>query len=209
MNKNTNRRRKNEGKFQKPKYGDTNQNKSFQSAQNDPQPVQQRRRFVDLPNKERVINLLEHTPESIVLEMSNPSFGYEHYMNADCMDSGDYDFAHKILELVHKALECNSLKLKLKQLMERFTQSDFLLVNVYRILDGVEVFSPEESAAAASFMPVKKIYNEALIRTLVLVCSQIIDLNPYLRNNFSPILDRLENVVLLKLENNSIKVHFF
>lgn len=166
-----------------------------------------------------IVSLLEKTPEEIVLEMSNTKFSFDSYIN-DPMSiySVNDNYIQKLLFLVGKALTCNSLKLKLGRLMTSFIESDFFTKLVYKQLESNEMavsnaaLAPPTRRITGIFAPMepqsppKELYSEMFVKSVMNVCAQIIDLDPYLKTSLDPFLDRLELIVKYKSNNYSLMV---
>lgn len=231
-NRNENKRR---GYF-KPKNKDENNNMlinysnnaaasthcpEFQSQPNQKQPKESEKRTPKFQGLDlrAIFDLLEKTPEEIVLEMSNPGFSFDAYINdPTSFYSVNSDYIQKLLQLVGKALTCNSLKLKLSRLMSSFIESDFFNKLVYKQLESNETATVNTALAPAAIPRItgifglmepnspKEFYNELFLKSVMNVCALIVDLDPYLKTSLDPILDRLELIVKYKTNNSSLMV---
>ena len=133
----------------------------------------------------KIVELINSSPENIILTITNPLFGLDNYLNADKM--GDV-LVGKLITLFEKLMECNSLQLKINEIMTSFCQSKLLQMHVYELM----------SKKLANNM-----FNKQLIKTVLNICCKIIELNPMLTDKLSIIKDKLELLIVNRIKDDA------
>lgn len=120
-------------------------------------------------------NLLEKTPEKIVLSLLDPQF--ERYFDAASM--GD-KMVFKLIKLIEKAFECNSIKTRLKPKIERIVESKFFTYHVVNLLFDKNYDNNDDELRVS----------------LLNLAIKFMHLNPHCYVQLTPLIDSIEEIVL-------------
>lgn len=128
-------------------------------------------------------DLLEKTPEKIVLSLLDPRLKFDKYFDAETM--GD-KMVFMLLSLIEKAFECNSIKTRLRPKIERVVDSKFFTDHVYRMVfkNGYD-------------------YEYHFLKSLLNLCSKFMYLNPHCYVQLEPLIDSIEYKVAKNYKHSS------
>jgi hypothetical protein len=132
----------------------------------------------------RVNELLKCEPYNVVLELQDRTFGYEQYLSAPTMGK---KLIEAFIQLVSLALNANSMHIQKRNLAEKFAESNFLRQHVYNEL-------LERTALGE--------YKIDLIKNVLNLTRQLMDICPKRSNFVEPIKDRLEIIIKNRMGNN-------
>jgi hypothetical protein len=136
----------------------------------------------------KVVDLLEETPEKIILTIESPFFGFSNYLNAQTMGS---EMIKQFSFLIEKILNCNSMPGKLNQIIHQFVESNFYKTHLY---EAIYAKSRNNN------------YDLNLITSTLRICKISYEKNPFL--NLGSVRDRLELLIRLKLNNKELLEEF-
>lgn len=131
----------------------------------------------------KITDLLLKKPEEIILCLFNQGFNFDSYLNSNTM--GD-KLINQLIILLEKTLECSSLKIKLIQLLNKVADSKFFKEHVY------EQINQRENLTS---------YNSNLIRSVLNICCQMVELVPATMIHITPMKERLELLIRFRLNN--------
>lgn len=131
----------------------------------------------------RVENLLLKEPDEIVLSILNKNFGLESYLETIRM--GD-ELIYKLTRLLEKAFDCNSMQQKLCELAEKIKESKFFNQVIYQAVNKRQL--------------VENTYNLQLIKSVLKLCSSLVHINPFCKQDLEPMKDRL--IILIHYQIN-------
>ena len=135
-----------------------------------------------------MVDLLEETPEKIILTIDSPFFGFTNYLNAETMRP---DMVKQFTKLIEKMLECNSMPGKLNQIITQFVESNFYKTH---LTDTMYAKSCNNN------------YDVNLIKSALRICKISYEKNPFL--NLGSVRDRLELLIRLKLNDKELLEEF-
>ena len=135
----------------------------------------------------KVVDLLNETPEKIILTVESPHFGFGNYLRSETMGA---DLIKHFASLFNKMLACNSMPGKLNSLISQFVQSNYYRTHLY---DAIFQKSRENT------------YDLNLIKTTLSICHQCFERNPFLV--LGPVRDRIE-LLCLRLNDPELREQF-
>lgn len=135
-------------------------------------------------------DLLFKPPDVIILHLFDAKFNFDDYLYTQTM--GD-NLIETIIVLIHKSLECNSLKIKVVQLVKKIAESKFLLDHVYEKLNR----------------RVNGAYNIEFIRSVLNLCCRMLELEPSTFHSITRVKERLGLLIKNRLNNNHDLVNSF
>ena len=133
----------------------------------------------------KVNELLEKTPNDIILALYDPHFNINIHLNAERMGP---DLIFKVVSLIEKALECNSFAAKLSMLINTILSSTFFTQHVYNQL---EVKRPPSNMA----------YNIGFILQVLKIINKFVYIDPYVIDKLGPFRDRFELLIELRIRD--------
>lgn len=139
----------------------------------------------------RVEDLLVKTPEEIIFSILNQSFGLNLYLEADRM--GD-ELIYKFTSLIEKAFECNSMRTKLIELIDKIKISKFFTQILYQAIN--------------KRLLVEGTYNTRLIKSALNICSTFIHLNPLAKHNVEQYKDRFNLLIVYHIQDPNLMESF-
>jgi hypothetical protein len=125
----------------------------------------------------QITNLLDKQADEIILELLNPRFGFDLYLNSSTMGN---NLINQLILLIEKTLECNSMQIMLNQLLKKISESKFFKEFVFNLINND--------------------HNIDLIKSVLKICCKMINVcQCNISENFSSIKDRLELLIKYKL----------
>ena len=148
-------------------------------------------KFVNQPRigLKHIQELLEKTPEQIILSFRDPKFRIEDYLNSPTM--GDA-LVIKLAIVLNKAFECNSIQVMVRNQIEKIVESIYFKKHLYDTIYRVN--------------PITNQYNLDLIETTIQLCAKFLLLQPLSQEQLSPMKDRIELLVTNRLSNPNPKL---
>ncbi len=137
-----------------------------------------------------VLELLEKEPDTIVLELLNPHFGFCEYMRVESMHD---KLVVSFTQLLYKAFQCHALKGQISKLIVQLADSKFLSKLVYQQID-------QKNANGT--------YDVDLIRNTINICACILEANPSVWQNFEALVERLELIIKLRIKDRDLDEYF-
>lgn len=137
----------------------------------------------------KINELLQKNAEQILLHLFDTKFNFDAYLNAPTLGE---KLITQMIVVIEKALGCNSLKIKLIQLLNKVSDSRFFKDHVY------EQISRRENNA----------YNIQLIRSVLNISCQMLELAPHTTRVIAPIKERLELLIRNRLNDPDLLKEF-
>ncbi len=125
---------------------------------------------------------------NIVLNLCSESFGFDDYLNAERMGN---ELVKQLVNLIEKSYECNSLEHKLAEFTLKLIRSNLYQEIIYNSIcskDGL--------------------YDIELIRSILRITCNIIELVPLHVDRITKVRDKLELVVLHKIQDVDLANEF-
>lgn len=135
--------------------------------------------------------LFAKNPEDIILMFRNPGFRFEEYLNAPMKDA----LIFKLMSVLNRAFECNSIETLMRSHIIKIVESDFFKTHLYDQLNRKTHFATNS-------------YNTELIELTLKLCCRFLILLPQCHSSLSAIIDRLELIVMFRLNDPGLKELF-
>lgn len=132
----------------------------------------------------RVEDLLLQDPNDIIMNLRNPRFNFDAYLNADRLGE---ELIIKLTVLLQRAFESNSFGQQLVALADSVANSKFLTRHVYKLLENRD---------------------SGFIRSVLSLCSTLIRTDPHTVEPISLIKDRLELITQHRMNDQSLAEEF-
>ena len=140
----------------------------------------------------KITELMLKRPEEILLKLCNEHFGFEKYLNAETMGN---ELIKNLVNLMEKVLECNTLKHKLKEIIEKFVDSKLLQTHVLNLIS-----KPISNSI--------NMYNYNLIKSVLNITCSIIELDYIFVEKLQMVQDRLEILITRRMNDEELKKEF-
>ena len=138
----------------------------------------------------RVSDLLEQNPDTILLTLTDKTFGLEEYFKAKTM--GD-NLIRIFLLLLNKGFECHSMESRKPKIIDEFVKSNFFTELVYRSIE-----SKNQTGG----------YDLELIKSVIKICNSILVINPSRLIDLEKIFDRLELLSKVRIKDRELELEF-
>jgi hypothetical protein len=134
--------------------------------------------------------IVKKEPENIVLDICDSHFGYEKYLSEERMGK---ELVSLLVKILIRAFQCNSMREQISRLIIPLPSSLFINKHVY---NEISVKLPNQS------------YNLELIEDVMNLYSLILETNPSGVKFMEPLKERLEIIVLLRIQDQTLKDNF-
>lgn len=124
----------------------------------------------------KIVELLNKQPVEIVLQLCNPQFNLDSYLNATRIDDR---LVYDLVTLIENALKCNSLRFKLNQILTKIAESTLFCLHVHNLIT----------------FKLNNEYNLNFIKSVLNICCQMIEVVPLVSIKIAHIKDCLENII--------------